>query len=76
MERKDSSESGLPDTETRRQILERAGVVLKEAREVLARLEREQFFPGEVQRLGSSRVHLRSRNLSVADRARSNGAAS
>ena len=46
MAREESSERGLPSAEVRRQILDRAGIILNEARDLLARLDRhEASFP-------------------------------
>jgi hypothetical protein len=39
MAREDVSERGLPSVEERRQILQRAGIILNEARDLMARLD-------------------------------------
>jgi hypothetical protein len=39
MAREDVSERGLPSVEERRQILQRAGIILDEARDLVARLD-------------------------------------
>lgn len=49
MAREDPSERGLPSPEVRRQILEHAGVVLDEARDLVNRLDlHETSFPRSV----------------------------
>ncbi len=49
MAREISSERGLPSAEVRRQILQRAGVILDEARNLIAQLDRaEENFPRTV----------------------------
>jgi hypothetical protein len=42
MLREDYRERGLPSPEVRRQILQRAGMVLNDARDLMARLERHE----------------------------------
>jgi hypothetical protein len=42
MAREDIRERGLPSPEARRQILQRAGIVLNEARDLIARLDRHE----------------------------------
>ena len=42
MARKAFSEQGLPSPEVRQQILQRAGMVLDEARDLMARLDRQE----------------------------------
>jgi hypothetical protein len=42
MARKAFSGQGLPSPEVRRQILERAGTILDEARDLMARLDRQE----------------------------------
>ena len=47
MAREDCSERGLPSAEVRRQILKRAGTILDEARDLMARLDKcETSSPG------------------------------
>ncbi len=42
MAREDTSERGLPSPEVRRQILQHAGMILHEARELMAQLDRHE----------------------------------
>jgi len=44
MAREDCSERGLPSAEARRQILKRAGTILDEARDLMARLDKYETF--------------------------------
>lgn len=44
MAREDNSERGLPSIEERRQILRQAGMILDEARDLMARLDQHESF--------------------------------